>query len=81
MLNEEDWTDLWPLRGQLKSTAHVLDVNVDYVGRDGEKDMHQLVSRVVTNVNLPLMLDSTEWQMEVVRSTSWWKVHSQLHQL
>ncbi|MEY4802915.1 MAG: Methionine synthase, partial [Cyanobacteriota bacterium] len=37
-------------------------VNVDYVGRDGERDMHELVSRLVTNVNLPLMLDSTEWQ-------------------
>jgi 5-methyltetrahydrofolate--homocysteine methyltransferase len=24
--------------------------------------MHELVSRLVTNVNLPLMLDSTEWQ-------------------
>ena len=40
----------------------VLDVNVDYVSRDGERDMHELVSRLVTNVNLPLMLDSTEWQ-------------------
>jgi 5-methyltetrahydrofolate--homocysteine methyltransferase len=37
-------------------------VNVDYVGRDGERDMHELVSRLVTNVTLPLMLDSTEWQ-------------------
>ena len=49
-------------RGQVKENAHVLDVNVDYVGRDGERDMHELVSRLVTNVNLPLMLDSTEWQ-------------------
>jgi 5-methyltetrahydrofolate--homocysteine methyltransferase len=49
-------------RSQVKENAHVLDVNVDYVGRDGERDMHELVSRLVTNVNLPLMLDSTEWQ-------------------
>ena len=49
-------------RGQVKENAHVLDVNVDYVGRDGESDMRELVSRVVTNINLPLMLDSTEWQ-------------------
>ncbi|MGB3615458.1 MAG: dihydropteroate synthase, partial [Elainellaceae cyanobacterium] len=42
--------------------AHVLDVNVDYVGRDGVHDMRELVSRLVTNVTLPLMLDSTEWQ-------------------
>jgi 5-methyltetrahydrofolate--homocysteine methyltransferase len=40
----------------------VLDVNVDYVGRDGERDMHELVSRLVTNVKIPLMLDSTEWE-------------------
>jgi 5-methyltetrahydrofolate--homocysteine methyltransferase len=46
----------------VKENAHVLDVNVDYVGRDGVVDMQALVSRLVTNVNLPLMLDSTEWQ-------------------
>ncbi|MCP9799509.1 methionine synthase [Synechococcus sp. RedBA-s] len=63
LLNDEDWDGLVALaRGQIKENAHVLDVNVDYVGRDGEKDMHDLVSRLVTNVNLPLMLDSTEWQ-------------------
>ena len=63
LLNGEDWDGLVAVaRGQVKENAHVLDVNVDYVGRDGEKDMHELVSRLVTNVNLPLMLDSTEWQ-------------------
>ena len=63
LLAEEDWDGLVAVaRGQVKENAHVLDVNVDYVGRDGETDMRQLVSRLVTNVNLPLMLDSTEWQ-------------------
>ena len=63
LLNEEDWDGLVGVaRSQVKENAHILDVNVDYVGRDGEKDMHELVSRLVTNVNLPLMLDSTEWQ-------------------
>jgi 5-methyltetrahydrofolate--homocysteine methyltransferase len=63
LLAEEDWDGLVAVgRGQLKENAHVLDVNVDYVGRDGERDMRELVSRLVTNVNLPLMLDSTEWQ-------------------
>ncbi|MDB9528931.1 methionine synthase [Oscillatoria sp. CS-180] len=62
MLNDEDWDGLVALaRSQVKEGAHVLDVNVDYVGRDGEQDMHELVSRLVTNVTLPLMLDSTEW--------------------
>src|SRR5262249_37170870 len=36
--------------------------NVDFVGRDGEKDMHELASRLVTNVKIPLMFDSSEWQ-------------------
>jgi 5-methyltetrahydrofolate--homocysteine methyltransferase len=63
LLAEEDWDGLVAVaRSQVKENAHVLDVNVDYVGRDGERDMRELVSRLVTNVNLPLMLDSTEWQ-------------------
>ncbi len=63
MLNAEDWDGLVSLaKSQVREGAHVLDVNVDYVGRDGERDMHELVSRLVTNVTLPLMLDSTEWE-------------------
>ena len=63
LLNQEDWDGLVAVaREQVKENAHILDVNVDFVGRDGEQDMHALVSRLVTNVNLPLMLDSTEWQ-------------------
>ncbi|HEY9837463.1 MAG TPA: dihydropteroate synthase, partial [Vampirovibrionales bacterium] len=63
MLNAEDWDGLVALgREQVREGAHILDVNVDYVGRDGVRDMHELVSRLVTNVTLPLMLDSTEWE-------------------
>ena len=47
-------------REQVKEGAHVLDVCVDYVGRDGVADMHDLVSRFATQVPLPLVLDSTE---------------------
>ncbi len=62
LLNDEDWDGLVSLaKSQVKEGAHVLDVNVDYVGRDGVKDMHELASRLVNNVTLPLMLDSTEW--------------------
>jgi 5-methyltetrahydrofolate--homocysteine methyltransferase len=61
LLNEEDWDGLISLaKSQVKEGAHILDVNVDYVGRDGVKDMHELASRLVNNVTLPLMLDSTE---------------------
>ena len=63
LLNDEDWNGLISLaKNQVKEGAHVLDVNVDYVGRDGVKDMHELASRLVTSVTLPLMLDSTEWE-------------------
>ncbi|MEB3830839.1 methionine synthase [Phormidium sp. CCY1219] len=63
LLNEEAWDGLVALgKSQVREGAHILDVNVDYVGRDGERDMHELVSRLVTNVPLPLMLDSTEWE-------------------
>lgn len=63
LLNAEDWDGLVSLaKSQVREGAHVLDVNVDYVGRDGVRDMGELVSRLVTNVTLPLMLDSTEWE-------------------
>src|SRR5690242_17140991 len=63
LLNSEDWDGLVALgKEQEREGAHILDVNVDYVGRDGEVDMHELASRLVTNVKIPLMFDSTEWQ-------------------
>src|SRR5207247_4618079 len=63
LLNAEDWDGLVSLaKEQEREGAHVLDVNVDFVGRDGERDMHELASRLITNVKIPLMFDSTEWQ-------------------
>nr|MDQ3804633.1 methionine synthase [Acidobacteriota bacterium] len=63
LLGAEDWDGLVSLaREQEREGAHVLDVNVDYVGRDGVRDMHELAARLVTNVRVPLMLDSTEWE-------------------
>src|SRR5258705_4020360 len=67
LLNAEDWDGLVALgKEQEREGAHILDVNVDFVGRNGERDMHELASRLGTNIKIPLMLDSTEWQkMEV----------------
>ncbi|MCA1850139.1 MAG: dihydropteroate synthase, partial [Acidobacteria bacterium] len=63
LLNAEDWDGLVSLaREQAREGAHILDVNVDYVGRDGVRDMHELASRLATGVTIPLMFDSTEWQ-------------------
>jgi 5-methyltetrahydrofolate--homocysteine methyltransferase len=47
-------------RAQTRDGAHLLDVCVDYVGRDGVADMRQVVSRLATAATLPLVLDSTE---------------------
>lgn len=47
-------------REQTAEGAHVLDVMVDYVGRDGAPDMHRLVNDLRTQSTLPLVFDSTE---------------------
>jgi len=58
---EGDWdTCVLMAREQVKEGAHVLDVCVDYVGRDGVADMHEIASRFATQSSIPLMLDSTE---------------------
>ncbi len=63
LLNVEDWDGLVSLaKEQSREGAHILDVNVDFVGRNSEKDMHELAARLSTSVTIPLMFDSTEWQ-------------------
>ena len=45
---------------QVREGAHALDVCVDFTGRDGVPDMHEVASRFATQVTLPLVVDSTE---------------------
>ncbi|KAA0023635.1 methionine synthase [Antrihabitans cavernicola] len=47
-------------KDQTRDGAHMLDLNIDYVGRDGAADMAELASRLATASTLPIMLDSTE---------------------
>ncbi|MFQ5429155.1 MAG: methionine synthase [Phycisphaerae bacterium] len=47
-------------REQVKEGSHLLDLCVDYVGRDGAADMDRVAARYVRDVTVPLMLDSTE---------------------
>jgi 5-methyltetrahydrofolate--homocysteine methyltransferase len=47
-------------RAQTRDGAHLLDLCVDYVGRDGVADMAEIASRLATAATLPLVLDSTE---------------------
>lgn len=57
----EDWEKCVEIaRDQIRDGAHMLDLSVDYVGRDGAKDMSQLASRFATSSTLPIVLDSTE---------------------
>jgi 5-methyltetrahydrofolate--homocysteine methyltransferase len=53
-------------RQQTRDGAHLLDVCVDYVGRDGVADMTEVASRFATASTLPLVMDSTE--PEVIRA-------------
>ncbi|WP_436793023.1 methionine synthase [Actinospongicola halichondriae] len=58
---EGDWdATVKMLKDQIAGGAHVIDVCVDYVGRDGTADMTEIASRFATQSTAPLMIDSTE---------------------
>ena len=57
----ERWDDCIEIaRNQTRDGAHLLDVCIDYVGRDGVSDMREVAGRFATASTLPLVLDSTE---------------------
>jgi len=47
-------------REQVRHGSHLLDVCAAYVGRDEVADMTMLLRRLVTDVTVPLVIDSTE---------------------
>ncbi|KJK54866.1 homocysteine S-methyltransferase family protein, partial [Saccharothrix sp. ST-888] len=53
-------------RDQIRDGSHMLDLCVDYVGRDGVADMREVAGRLATASTLPIVLDSTE--PEVLRA-------------
>ncbi|MFF9686749.1 methionine synthase [Streptomyces sp. NPDC014623] len=58
---EARWDDCVEMaREQIREGAHMLDLCVDYVGRDGVADMEELAGRFATASTLPVVLDSTE---------------------
>ncbi len=58
---EARWEDCVEIaRAQIADGAHLLDLCVDYVGRDGTADMTKLAGLFATASTLPLVLDSTE---------------------
>lgn len=61
MLGKDNFDGLVSIaKGQLKEGAHLLDVCTAYVSRNEERDMSELLQRVVTQVNIPIVIDSTE---------------------
>ena len=63
-LISESWeTCVEIARDQIRDGAHMLDLSIDYVGRDGVADMREIASRFATSSTLPIMLDSTEPQV------------------
>ncbi|WP_341997114.1 methionine synthase [Microbacterium sp. LWH7-1.2] len=58
---EQRWDDCVEIaRDQIRVGAHLLDVCIDYVGRDGVADIREVVSRLASASTLPLVVDSTE---------------------
>ncbi|MFM9099772.1 MAG: homocysteine S-methyltransferase family protein, partial [Actinomycetota bacterium] len=57
----QDWEACIEIaKDQIRDGAHMLDLSVDYVGRDGVADMSELASRLATSSTLPIVIDSTE---------------------
>ena len=60
----QDWdTCVQMAKDQVREGSAVLDVCVDYVGRDGTADMDEIAQRFATQSSVPLVLDSTEPQV------------------
>ncbi len=58
---EQRWDDCVRIaKDQIKDGAHLLDVCIDYVGRDGIADVREIVGRFATASTIPLVIDSTE---------------------
>jgi 5-methyltetrahydrofolate--homocysteine methyltransferase len=56
-----DWDTVGQMaKDQVKEGAHLLDLCVDYVGRDGTADMDEAARRLATGASAPIVLDSTE---------------------
>jgi 5-methyltetrahydrofolate--homocysteine methyltransferase len=61
LLARDDWEGIVAMgREAVKEGAHMVDVCAAYVGRDESRDMHEILFRFNTQVQLPIVIDSTE---------------------
>lgn len=64
LLLKQDWDAMVSMaKEQVREGAHMLDVCSAYVGRDEIADMNPLIERLNTQISVPLVIDSTEWQV------------------
>ncbi len=61
LLAKEDWEGIVAMgREAVKEGAHMVDVCAAYVGRNEVNDMREIIFRFNTQVQLPIVIDSTE---------------------
>jgi 5-methyltetrahydrofolate--homocysteine methyltransferase len=64
LLLKQDWDGMLSMaKEQVREGAHLLDVCTAYVGRDEIADMIPLIERLNTQISVPMLIDSTEWQV------------------
>ncbi|MDD5226076.1 MAG: dihydropteroate synthase, partial [Candidatus Omnitrophica bacterium] len=64
LLEREDYDAIVGVaREAVKEGAHLVDLCVAYVGRDEKKDMAEAISRFNQQVTVPVMIDSTEYEV------------------
>lgn len=62
LLTKENWDGMVAMaRDQEREGAHVLDVCTAYVGRDEVRDMSTLIKRLNTELQIPIVVDTTEY--------------------
>ncbi len=62
LLEKEDWDGMVAMaRDQEREGAHVLDVCTAYVGRDEKRDMTTFIKRLNTELQIPIVVDTTEY--------------------
>lgn len=64
LLEKEDWDGMVGMaRDAEREGAHMLDVCAAFVGRDEARDMKSLITRLNTEVQIPIVIDSTEYSV------------------
>jgi 5-methyltetrahydrofolate--homocysteine methyltransferase len=62
LLEQEDWDGMVAMaREQEREGSHMLDVCMAYVGRDEASDMNRYLTRLNTEVQVPILIDTTEY--------------------